>query len=327
MAEAPASIPWDARPVEEWYQMVQDAAATHIGQDPSEDAVVIKITVFGDSQVGKTSLIRCFTTNTPIDSHTPINTIGVDLHCKRVNVDGFPTRVMLWDTAGQERYNSITLGYARDTKGIVLVYDIGDRGSCANILRWMDNIQQQFRDPHNPPPILVMGNKSDRPPFERQVNTEDAHKLFEALGFFFLECSARTAEHVQQAFYQLFAMIHMRNVKRAKLREQQKPVPAILPFSRTIKLPTDLKSIPLKTTEFTLLSEGSPPETAAAAASNTPPPPRQTRKSYNGLYVHKSGPGRPPTKYEDIDYDSGDDDDSDDPDESEDLDHPTRCAC
>ncbi|KAI6895705.1 hypothetical protein KC352_g25645 [Hortaea werneckii] len=49
-------------------------------------------------------------------------------------------------------------------------------------------------------PIMIVGNKSDLRPEQRQVQTPDGKKLAEELGCGFVEASARYNENVNKAF-------------------------------------------------------------------------------------------------------------------------------
>jgi GTPase SAR1 family protein len=56
-------------------------------------------------------------------------------------------------------------------------------------------------------PIVVVGNKSDLRPEQRQVSTEDGKKLAEQYGCAWTEASARFNENVSRAFELLIAQI------------------------------------------------------------------------------------------------------------------------
>lgn len=47
----------------------------------------------------------------------------------------------IWDTAGQERFRTITTSYFRGAQGILLVYDVTDRGSFQAVRGWMKQIE------------------------------------------------------------------------------------------------------------------------------------------------------------------------------------------
>ena len=71
-----------------------------------------RVILIGDSGVGKSSLLRCFTDGTFFEVSDP--TVGVDFFARVLKVaDGTPIKLQLWDTAGHERFRSITKSYYR----------------------------------------------------------------------------------------------------------------------------------------------------------------------------------------------------------------------
>ena len=50
----------------------------------------------------------------------------------------FPYR----DTAGQERFETLTAQYYRRAQGILLLYDITQEQSFANVTKWLRNIEE-----------------------------------------------------------------------------------------------------------------------------------------------------------------------------------------
>ena len=71
-----------------------------------------RVILIGDSGVGKSSLLRCFTDGTFAEISDP--TVGVDFFARIIKVaDGTPIKLQLWDTAGHERFRSITKSYYR----------------------------------------------------------------------------------------------------------------------------------------------------------------------------------------------------------------------
>lgn len=55
--------------------------------------------------------------------------------------------------------------------------------------------------------MVIVGNKSDLRPEQRQVQTDDGRKLAEKYGCAFTEASARYDENVAKAFEMLIAQI------------------------------------------------------------------------------------------------------------------------
>ncbi len=73
--------------------------------------------------------------------------------------------MQIWDTAGQERFRTITTAYYRGAMGILLVYDITDESSFANVRNWMRQIDQSAAENVN---RILIGNKCDME--EQRVN-------------------------------------------------------------------------------------------------------------------------------------------------------------
>lgn len=65
---------------------------------------------------------------------------------------------------GQERFRTITTAYYRGAMGILLVYDISDESSFANVRNWMRQIEQNAAENVN---RVLIGNKSDIDASER----------------------------------------------------------------------------------------------------------------------------------------------------------------
>lgn len=89
--------------------------------------------------VGKSSLLIRFSDDTFSGSY--ITTIGVDFKIRTVLIDGLRVKLQIWDTAGQERFRTITSTYYRGTHGVIVVYDVTNGESFANVRRWLDEIQ------------------------------------------------------------------------------------------------------------------------------------------------------------------------------------------
>jgi len=122
----------------------------------SYDAL-FKVILLGDSGVGKSSVLsrltgKGFSLNTKA-------TIGVEFAVKTLPLaSGSVVKLQLWDTAGQERYRSISKSYYRGAVAGVVVYDITDAQSFANVGKWV----KELRDYGSPDAVIMMiGNKRD----------------------------------------------------------------------------------------------------------------------------------------------------------------------
>ncbi|XP_076437883.1 uncharacterized protein LOC143277041 [Babylonia areolata] len=167
---------------------------------------IYKLTVIGDSQVGKTTLIRKFVDHNAPDHYPP--TIGVDFGLKDLTVGGERCRIQIWDTAGQERFRAVTSCYFRGSHGVVLVYDVTQARSFDNL---QFHLSQAVKYTGDNQPMIMVGNKSDLAE-QRVVPSEVAAQYAEAFGLLFVETSALTLANIEQVFVTLISKI--REVKR-----------------------------------------------------------------------------------------------------------------
>ena len=114
----------------------------------SKDKLSYKMTLLGDTGVGKTSLFKKLVKGT-FDSKS-ISTIGVDrktLNFKINTSDGEKeAEITLFDTAGQEKFRSISVSYFRESKGLVMLYDITKNESFQNLGDWLNDIIEEDPD-------------------------------------------------------------------------------------------------------------------------------------------------------------------------------------
>jgi Ras-related protein Rab-8A len=85
----------------------------------------IRLMLIGDSNVGKTSIIKRYCNNQFSPSY--ISTVGIDFETKYLRLNGKIINLQIWDTAGQERYKVLAKNYYKNSDGFIIVYDITDK--------------------------------------------------------------------------------------------------------------------------------------------------------------------------------------------------------
>lgn len=158
-----------------------------------------KICLLGSFGVGKTSLVARFVHSLFSDKyHT---TVGVKIDKKVVAVNGDEVTLMIWDMAGEEDGAPVKLNQVRDASGYLLVAD-GTRRKTLDVAR---DIQQRVESEIGRQPFLLLVNKVDlRDTWE--VKDSEWSELT-ATGWTVLETSAKTGEHVEEAFLALTSSI------------------------------------------------------------------------------------------------------------------------
>lgn len=160
---------------------------------------LLKLVIIGDAGVGKSALLRRFAEGTYAENMA--STVGVDFLNRRVNLDGRKVEFQLWDTAGQERFRAHTVSYYRGALGILLVYDVTNEKSFANLDRWLADV-----DKHAGPSCkcVLVGNKCDKCS-ERSVAFGTAQQWCESSGrtIKMFDTSAKTGLMVDDTFMTL----------------------------------------------------------------------------------------------------------------------------
>ena len=154
-----------------------------------------KICLLGSYGVGKTSLVARFVHSMFADKyHT---TVGVKIDKKVLTIDGEEITLMLWDMAGEEDGAPVKLNQVKDASGYLLVVD-GTRSRTLDVAR---SIQERVKAEVGNRPFLVLVNKADL-----RETWEIPDSVWEELtgaGWTVLETSARSGQHVEEAFLSL----------------------------------------------------------------------------------------------------------------------------
>ena len=160
----------------------------------SESIPTFKILTKGESQVGKTCILRRFVENKFLKSH--LATIGIDFRTKILQIYGKDIKLKIWDTAGQERYHYITNQIFKGADGIILVYDVTDETSFLKIQDWIEQIMSNIGEDEIS--IVLLGNKCDIE--ERAITKERGQEMAYNLKVDYYETSALNGTGINEAF-------------------------------------------------------------------------------------------------------------------------------
>ena len=123
----------------------------------SDKAFGFKITIVGDSAVGKTSLIKRYTTNTFEKDY--ISTLGMQFSRYKETLSGIMVELFLWDLAGQESFNTLRDRFYKGSSGAIIVFSLAPEEieTYRHIDKWLSNIKEACGNI----PIVLFGNKAD----------------------------------------------------------------------------------------------------------------------------------------------------------------------
>ena len=155
----------------------------------------VKVTLLGNSGVGKTCIIYRFTNNDYKEG--TMTTRGADYSQKSITIKNQTINLDLWDTAGQENYRSLGRHFYKDSLIVILVYDITNRESFEDLKTIWYNDLKRYGEKYSV--LAVVGNKSDL--FENEVVSEDEGRKFaEEKNAEFMLVSAKTGDNITNLF-------------------------------------------------------------------------------------------------------------------------------
>tara|TARA_B110000908_G_scaffold172680_1_gene241936 strand:+ start:9129 stop:9710 length:582 start_codon:yes stop_codon:yes gene_type:complete len=155
--------------------------------------IKLKLTIVGDHNVGKTSILNSFLDKSTFNTPT---TLGIDFFTKIYKLDDCTIQMTLWDTAGSERFHSLTPAYTRGSNIVIVVYDLSKARS--NINYWLRKIESD-----RPNIVGILGNKTDI----TTVNNEDLQDILfpysrQHWNIITGKCSSRNSNSVKNFFRQ-----------------------------------------------------------------------------------------------------------------------------
>ena len=170
--------------------------------DSEEYEMMIKVILIGDSGVGKTNIMSKFLKNQFLEDSKA--TVGVEFGSKLFIQQGHKIKAQIWDTAGQEKYKAITSAYYKGSKGALVIYDITQKETFANIEKWVNDLKCKG-DPKIT--VIIIGNKNDLEE-KRQISKEQGEEKAKSFGCAFLETSAFSGDNIEKAFEMMVKEIY-----------------------------------------------------------------------------------------------------------------------
>eukprot|EP01106_Pelomyxa_sp_JSP_P003097 TRINITY_DN1462_c0_g1_i1.p1 TRINITY_DN1462_c0_g1~~TRINITY_DN1462_c0_g1_i1.p1 ORF type:complete len:462 (-),score=77.16 TRINITY_DN1462_c0_g1_i1:38-1423(-) len=133
----------------------QKVVASALPRALPENVTSLKVTVVGDSAVGKTATITTFT----FGRYQEVPMMGIfDVPQKTLQISGHVITLSLWDTNGEPDYDRLrVLSYPR-TDIFIVMYSVTSKNSLSTVeTKWIPEITSQCPSV----PFVLVGNKID----------------------------------------------------------------------------------------------------------------------------------------------------------------------
>ncbi len=154
--------------------------------DDDDSPEIIKAILVGETGVGKTNLINAIKGV----NFNKLSQSTITMQCLKKTMTIFEQKyqIKIWDTAGQEKFRSLNKLYYKDSKVVLLVYDITNKNSFDALgTYWLNEIKNSLGDE---PILALIGNKSDLIK-NKVVDDKIAQKFAEENNMKFKLCSGK----------------------------------------------------------------------------------------------------------------------------------------
>lgn len=194
----------------------------------SRRIIPVKVILAGDGAVGKTTLRKRYMGDKQTSSY--IATIGADF-AKKVNTitlgeEELTVESLIWDLAGQASFTQIRSTFYEGARGAILVFDITRRETFDTAQKWISEIFEN--NSLGPIPIIFLANKQDlRGKSDQALDKEETEQMIGEIrkwaknladfDYKFLETSALTGHHVDEAFKEILLEIFNKSKKKGRL--------------------------------------------------------------------------------------------------------------
>ena len=173
-----------------------------------------KITVVGDPAVGKTTLVKKYTTGSFQKDY--IATLGAQFSNYEEKIEGKQVKLTIWDIAGQEIFEMMRRKFYNGSNGAIIVFSHApeELKSFNHIEKWLDELKKHCGDI----PIALFGNKvdlinendliSNKDMVNSDLNVQKFVNKPDIIEYF--KTSALTGQGVIEAFQKLVRMLYFK---------------------------------------------------------------------------------------------------------------------
>jgi small GTP-binding protein len=172
--------------------------------------MIYKILFLGDSNVGKSCLIKRFIDD-EFDCHLP-STICVDFKIKKFKEEDI--KLYMWEITSVKDCQS----FLKDAEGVFIIFDITNEKSFMNIPEYITAAKKQNK--RNNIPFIILGSKLDCHN-DRKILYQDAKKFADTMNMHYFEISSKEGkiENIQQIFNIMYSEIEYSNKKKQNDKE------------------------------------------------------------------------------------------------------------
>jgi len=160
--------------------------------------LIFKICLFGEKNVGKTSLIQKSIQEEVSKEIKP--PACLDIAIKRLKINSFKIALQIWIFNCDTQFKSIFPVFLKGTLGGIFMYDITNYSSINNVEDWIKIFKEGLSGEGKKIPLLMVGGKLDLNK-KRVLSRKYAKKILRKYNFLkYFECSSKTGQNIEKIF-------------------------------------------------------------------------------------------------------------------------------
>ncbi|KAK9389124.1 P-loop containing nucleoside triphosphate hydrolase protein [Lipomyces mesembrius] len=177
------------------------SSAVPNGSDGSvarKNAVVIKVGMIGDAQIGKTSLMVKYVEGSFDEDY--IQTLGVNFMEKTISIRDTEITFSIWDLGGQREFVNMLPLVSNDAVAILFMFDLTRKSTLNSIKEWY----RQARGFNKTAIPFLVGTKYDTfaqfPREDQEEITKQARRFAKVMKASLIFCSTSHSINIQKIF-------------------------------------------------------------------------------------------------------------------------------
>lgn len=197
------------------FKYIQEARNQAISAPDELNLPEIRLSLFGDTDVGKTALVTRLMDD-EFEGDT-MSTIGQNFKIKFMKIKEVPTKFYIWDTAGQERFrNALPKTLFVNADGILLIIDVCQPNVEKIVELWIKEISNKVSIANESNPkgkviLYLIGNKIDivkeifkeDKKYERVLERKNVEEIAKKYGVKYFETSVKLNINVTDVIYRI----------------------------------------------------------------------------------------------------------------------------
>jgi len=160
--------------------------------------LIFKISLFGEPNVGKTSMVRQYLKERfSVEERTPVS---LDIGVKKLHVNNTIIFLQIWILAGKSQFKPLTPIYTRGSSVGIFMFDLTRVNTLETVREWLDLFEKGQSDQKRDVLLIMVGGKAD---LTEKQEVSWGKSLWYAKKYYFkryFECSTKKSINIEEIF-------------------------------------------------------------------------------------------------------------------------------